>query len=125
MSELTHHITFDMVSKALDAAALRHQVLATNIANANVANFRPSAVEFETHLADARSELSRGQSISAASLAKASARVVQLPGEHGGVANLDLQAAQLAQNTLHYQALTRALSRQVGILSLAINEGRK
>jgi len=41
------------------------------------------------------------------------------------VANLDLQAAQLAENTVHYQALTRAISRQVGILSLAINEGRK
>ncbi len=44
--------SFVSVHKALDAAALRQQVISNNIANATTPGFKKSSVEFESHLRD-------------------------------------------------------------------------
>lgn len=126
MGDLTHGVTFDLVSRAMDAAALRHKVLAGNIANANTAGYRPATVEFESRLEAARRQLAAGGSVTSDVLGNAAPKVVtQDRDARTGVGSLDLQAARMAENTLHYEALARALTRHVSILGVAINEGRK
>ena len=38
---------------------------------------------------------------------------------------LDLEMVKLAQNTVHYQSLLRALDKRGAILGAAVNEGRR
>jgi flagellar basal-body rod protein FlgB len=52
--------TVDILKRSMDAAVLRRQVIADNIANADVPNFKRSVVNFEAALKRAlESELSR------------------------------------------------------------------
>jgi len=48
--------SFVSVHKALDAAALRQQVISNNIANATTPGFKKSTVEFEAYLRDVLNE---------------------------------------------------------------------
>lgn len=110
--------TVALTGLALDAAVMRHRAIAQNIANVNTPGYRPVEVSFESQVralqADAR------------------------PGSHELVAvrpqlrlaasdevSIDDQMAQLAQNTLHHQALLKALNKQFAIVSAAISEGRR
>lgn len=103
---------------ALDAASLRHQAIANNIANANSAGFVPLKVNFEEQLAFARGGMR--------SSVPASVRPF-IESDAGGAAkvSLDLEMVKLAQNTLHYQSLLTALEKRGAILSAAITEGRR
>lgn len=111
--------TSAVVSLALDAAALRQQAIAANIANANTPGYRPVRVRFEEHLS----------SLDPASLAGVRPTIEPEPlaGDpaSGSAVALDQEVARLSANTLHYQVLLRGLSRQLSILGAAINEGKR
>jgi flagellar basal-body rod protein FlgB len=122
LSELTG-VTGAMVKLALDAASLRHLVIANNIANANTPGYVPMRVEFEEHLAAAVRE-----SPSGAVLGRAAAPAV-VPDLQGldplqARVQLDVEAAQLAQNTVQYQALLRGLRGKLEMLQIAVNDGK-
>jgi flagellar basal-body rod protein FlgB len=104
---------------ALDGAALRHQAIAANIANASTPGHVPVKVDFEAALAQARDRLQAGADISTVS----SETPFQVVADDGGARGLDEQAAALASNVVHYQALLRGLSKRMAILALAVNEG--
>ena len=53
----TEAITVEMAKLALDAASLRHQAIAHNIANANSPGFAPVRVSFEDQLGAVRAAL--------------------------------------------------------------------
>jgi flagellar basal-body rod protein FlgB len=93
------------LSLALDAASLRHRVIAHNIANANTPGFAPLRVSFEQSFAAALQPVVARD---------ASARV-----------ELDVEVTLLAQNALHYQTALRGLSKYFAILSSAISEGKR
>ena len=112
-------ITQHLVSSALDAAALRHQAIALNIANANVPGARPVRVAFEQLLADLPARLASGGSVDTAEVPAALLTV------GAGEIAVDEEMAALSSNSLHYHALTRALSRHLGILALAVQDGRR
>lgn len=111
--------TLQLASRALDAAALRHQAFGLNIANANVTGARPVRVQFEQLLADIPARLAGGGRVSAAEVP--AARLVVGSGD----ISLDEEMTALSSNSLHYQALVRALSRHLGIVSLAVQDGRR
>ena len=117
-------ITTASLSLALDAATLRHQVIAANIANAGSAGFAPRRASFEAHLADNQ----RG----APGVTRPLAPELQVriepdltPGGQPRVVQVDAEVAALAENNLHYQALLRGLSRHLGILASAVTEGKR
>ena len=122
LTELTG-VTGSMIKLALDAASLRHLVIASNIANANTPGYVPVRVEFEEHLAAAARNGAYG-----ASLTRSVAPAI-VPDPQGfdplqARVQLDVEAAQLAQNTLQYQALLRGLRGRLDMLQMAIGEGR-
>jgi flagellar basal-body rod protein FlgB len=98
-----------MLQLALDAAALRHQAIAQNIANLHSADYVPLKVDFEARLAAAR----RPTLVAEQGVA---------PGPRPQ--DVDTELLKLSQNAIHYQALLRALGKQLAILGDAIDARR-
>jgi flagellar basal-body rod protein FlgB len=113
-------LTTQALTLALDAASLRHQVIAANIANANTPGHVPQRASFEA-LVEAGA---RGAAGPAAELR---AHLEPDPGARGLApgAAVDAEVAALARNTLHQQVLLRALQRHLEMLSSAVGEGRR
>jgi flagellar basal-body rod protein FlgB len=121
----TDQVTMALMVKALDAAALRHQAIAGNIANANSVGYRPLRVNFEEQLGFARQALARGgDPLTAADLANVRPLLEQgpLPPAGESAVMIDLEMVKLAQNTVQYQALLKGLNQRMSILATAINE---
>jgi flagellar basal-body rod protein FlgB len=123
----TEAITVDMVRLALDAASMRHLAIAHNIANVNTAGFAPARVNFEEQMDGLRSALQAGEPLRADMLA--GVRPVIQRGapslDADRTAMLDMQVSDMAQNTVQYEALLKALGKHMSILSSAIAEGKR
>jgi flagellar basal-body rod protein FlgB len=106
-----------IVTLALDAATLRQQVTASNIANAGIAGFQRSQVSFEEQLRGiaARLDLSPG------GIEALRPRVVS----DRGPAALDQDVTAMAGNAIHYQALLKALNAELDLMGLAASDGRR
>lgn len=113
-------VTTAALTAALDAASLRQQVLATNIANAGVPGRAAERVRFEAAWAEARD----GASAPGVALAGRTEPLLDAQGRPAAV-QLDREVAALAENTLHHQALVRGLNRHLGLLATAASEGKR
>lgn len=126
MTEGIEAVTLRALSLALDAASLRQQAVATNIANARTVGYVPQRVSFESQLADVRSGLRQNGRIDAFALSPVLPHLETAVGDNGiaGV-RLDVEAAEMARNAVHYQALVKGLSGHLAVLSMAASDGRK
>jgi len=129
MSQGIEALTTTTLSLALDAATLRHQVIAANIANAGSQGFVPQRVRFEAQIAQALQNNSRTDTHASASplAPRLNVRIepdLAADGRPRAV-QLDAEVAALSQNSLHYQALLRALNRQLSMLSTAVSDGKR
>lgn len=121
-------ITTKALGLALDAASMRQQAIAANIANANSVGYAPLTVNFEAQLADARRALESQGRLDAASLAGVQPRLDTLGLDASGrpaKVLLDVEVAELSRNAVQYQTLVKALNRHLALLSDAIGEGKK
>ncbi|HVE55122.1 MAG TPA: flagellar basal body protein [Ramlibacter sp.] len=127
MSESLEAVTATALRLALDAASLRQQAIATNIANAGTPGYVPLAVSFEDQLVDARRALGNHGRLDAASLSgvQPALRHLTAPGDVPKPTQLDVEAVGLAQNAVQYQALLKGLNRHYQILSAAVSDGKK
>lgn len=116
--------TVGLVSMALDATALRHQAIAQNIANANTPGYQRLGVSFESHLGALRNVVRQGGTPSLSSL-RDFRPALELVGAPGDAVSLDMEVAALSENTLQQQALLKVLNKHLGLLSTAINEGKR
>jgi flagellar basal-body rod protein FlgB len=123
MTEGVEGITASVLSLALDAAVLRQQAIASNIANANTAGYVRQTVSFDRQL----EALGAGRSDQArlARFAHARLRIEPVSPNVSGPVRLDVEVAQMAQNSVHYQTLLKGIERQYAILSTAISDGKK
>ncbi|HSW24914.1 MAG TPA: flagellar basal body rod protein FlgB [Burkholderiaceae bacterium] len=127
MTPTIESITTTALTLALDAASLRQQAISTNIANVNTPGYAPMAVSFEDQLEDAKQALQATGRLDAASLAGVRPVLHETTGA-GGIAPkvlLDVEAANLAQNAVHFQALLKGLSKHMALLSSATSDGKK
>jgi flagellar basal-body rod protein FlgB len=127
MNESIESITTAVLSLALDAASLRHQAIATNMANANTTGYVPLQISFEDQLQDARRALSNGGRLDTTALAGVQPLLLQATGISGMPAKilLDVEAANLAQNSVHFQALLKGLAKHYQVLSSAVSDGKR
>lgn len=127
MTQGIEAVTTAALALALDAASMRHQAIATNIANANTPGYAPLTVSFENQLEDARRALNTGGRLDATSLAGVQPGMEHAKGPGGLPAKLmlDVEAANLAQNSVHFQALLKGLNRHYQVLSAATSDGKK
>jgi len=121
-------LTLDLMTRALDAAAMRHTAYAKNVANVSIPDYQPLRVSFEEQLSLIRSDvLGRGNEGGAQrALANVEPRVEQnastFDSEDEKV-RLDSEVANMMQNAVWYQSLLAALNKSNGILRLAIRGG--
>jgi flagellar basal-body rod protein FlgB len=123
----TEAITVEMATLALDAASLRHQAIAHNIANAGTPGFAPVRVSFEEQLGAVRAALRDGAPVDHALLARVHPVMIRdtVAGGADRTAMLDMEVADMAQNTVQYEALLKALGKHLAILGSAVNEGKR
>ncbi len=125
--------------RALDAAALRHRVIAHNVANADTPGYRRQTLRFEEELAryltDGRGPtsptLAQTHPGHLAGLSQPPLPVPRLQEEAGTTwrpdgnnVDIDAEMAQLVENQLWYAALSQQLSRRYALLRTVAREGR-
>lgn len=113
-----------MLGLALDATHMRQQAIAQNIANVNTPGYRRISVNFEQRLANMSAELPRGAIPSANELSFLRPRISYAGGASSAV-QLDQEMALMSETVLHQQALLKALNKQLELIGLAINEGKR
>ncbi len=113
---------WQLLSQRLDACALRQAVYSANIANANVPDYVPLEVDFESQL----------QSVSGLLQGEAPGESDVIESLHPSVVassqdtvELDQQLALMSKNALQYQSLLGAFERSMGLLRMAVQEGKE
>jgi len=135
--------TLTNLERALDARALRHGILAGNLANANTPGFAPREVDFRAAMEQAGAArageipvpvpvagAASGEiPLAAADLrpAPAGSPVVAAPGASAGIdgnaVDVDRALTALAENALQYGATARAAGKKLAILRYAASDG--
>ena len=120
-------VTNAIVRMALDASVVRHSAISTNIANANTQGFTPLRVSFEDQLSTEKTALleRREGATELARLNSMQPRVELGDTSISGKVLIDREMVELSKNTLHYQALIKAMGKNTAILNMAINDGRQ
>jgi len=111
-------VTMANLSLALDAAAMRQQVIAANIANANVPGYVARTVTFEAVMSDAFAATPGTGSLQAHVAPRLDA--AGLPQ----AVQVDSEMAELSLNQLQYQTLVAGLNKHLSVLSAAIADGK-
>ncbi|NML42920.1 flagellar basal body protein [Ramlibacter sp. G-1-2-2] len=119
-------VTTATLAKALDAAALRHQAVSANVANANTEGWQALRLQFAAQLEDARDTLRERGSVNLQQVQALQPQLEADLDEAGApvAVQLDAQVTEMARNAVHYQALLQGLSRHFALLSAAAAEGR-
>lgn len=120
MADFSSHV--GVYSKALDLRAQRHQVLASNIANADTPQYKARDFEFSAAMANAMAGREVGGALTMATTARAhiagsgstGAAHLQFRTEtqsavDGNTVDMDVERAQIAENAIQYQILTQLI----------------
>ncbi|HEX7888061.1 MAG TPA: flagellar basal body protein [Ramlibacter sp.] len=120
-------LTTSALSAALDAASRRHAVIAGNIANANSEGYVPLRLQFDERIEEARQSLREQQWLAPGAIdaLRGSVGPIQDAAEAGTRTRLDAEMAELARNSVQFQALTQGLSRHLAMLALAAADGKR
>ena len=120
-------ITSAAVAMALDAASLRQQAIASNIANHATEGYVPLKLDFDAQMKEARRTLETSGHLDAAALQSVRLELTPALDANGQPVKVerDTEMASLARNAVQYQALVRGLSRHFSILSSAANDGKR
>ncbi len=120
-------ITTSALSAALDAAKRRQAAVAANIANANSTAYTPMHVSFGEQLAEAQAAFRQNGWLDPSHLEAIRGTLAELLDESGQPARvqLDAEMTELARNAVEFQTVAQALSRHLGMMALAVADGRK
>jgi flagellar basal-body rod protein FlgB len=118
--------TTALLGMAIDAAAMRQQALAQNIANANTPGYQRIGVNFEERVNALMEGNGRVRAASTSELQsfRPYFQIASAEGA-GNDVSLDTEVAAMSENTLHHQVLVKALSKHLALIGLAINEGKR
>jgi flagellar basal-body rod protein FlgB len=107
-----------LLSQVLDAAALRHRVIAQNVANVNTPGYRRREVVFEADLARA---LASADATGGVPHVKPHVVVADGPERaDGNTVDIDREMNDLARNALLYEAAAQIITNRVASQRAAI-----
>lgn len=138
LEQILNAPNFDYLSRGLEAANMRHEVISNNIANVNTPNFKRSAVNFEDLLVK---ELNIGDNQNKLKLVRTNDRhlPVGVSGNVHGVieednsttmrvdnnnVDIDKEMAGLAKNQLYYNAMSTQLGSYISKMKSVITSGQ-
>ncbi len=111
--------TSELLTEMIQGAALRHRILAGNIANVDTPGYQPKDASFSAALAEANRTSGAAQGpprIQATEVSEPDG----LARRDGNSVHLDRQMAKLAQNTLWHNSMLQMLSTRIALLKTAI-----
>lgn len=109
----------DVLTRVLDVAALRHEVIAHNVANINTPGYRRLEVRFDTALLEA---LAEGKGPPAVSGSPVVAPAEDVPTRlDGNSVDIDREMGDLAKNSLLMRVCTQLVAVQLGQMRSAIS----
>jgi len=132
----------DLLKEALNYRAIRQDMIASNIANADTPFYRPRDVRFEEMLQAKKEEKFHKQTNTLA-LAHTSKRHLSAPQENssleaqiffrdghmarndGNSVDLDVETSEMAKNSLMYNALVNGMKKQAGIFRAVLDYSNK
>lgn len=117
-----HSLTVDAVGLALDMAQRRAEIASRNVAFANVPGASMERPDF-ARANDLLSQVAHGHAMPGADLTSVDihATTTEAPREADGGISVDDQVADMALASAHFQALSEALNRQFGLMSMALS----
>ncbi len=122
MNKLDELLNFN--HQALNLRSQRQQVLASNIANADTPGFKARDFDFKSALAAAVAVPAQGAKAAAPAVGQPQPellyRSVIQPSIDGNTVDMDVERAQFAENTLHYEANITMLTHQIRMMIAAI-----
>lgn len=123
----------NVLAKSLDASSLRQKVLADNVANVDTPGFKRSDVDFQAALASALGE--QGQTLPLKETLQGHLPGVADSGSNivvkdqstafrndGNNVDIDKEMSNVAENGLYYNSTTQAISSQLALLRMVIQE---
>ena len=123
MASLEQHIS--VLSQAMDLRTQRHQVLASNIANADTPNYKARDFGFEAAMQNAIAGRSHASGVvlertmsghmlggGASGPAALQFRTETQSAVDGNTVDMDVERAQIAENAMQYQILTQLISEK-------------
>ncbi|MDK2945269.1 flagellar basal body rod protein FlgB [Geotoga petraea] len=125
-------INFDILPKAMDASLKKQQAIAQNIANYNTPNYKRKTISFEEELSKAvdnkdqlKLKTNKEQHLNnTLSLEKVQAKEVTQDEtsirNDGNNVDIDAEVADMVQNTLKYNGLTRMMTYAINRYNTAI-----
>lgn len=119
--------TATVLSKTLDAAAVRQKTIANNIANIETPGYKRRYVQFEDQLKAALENGDKHQIARSLSRMQPSQQTdTASPGRpDGNNVNIDAEIANLAKVGLTHRAATVLLEGKIAMLRAAISEGKR
>jgi flagellar basal-body rod protein FlgB len=107
-----------MLTKVLDATALRHRVIAHNLANVNTPQFHRQYVDFEAELADA---VKKGGAEGVANMQLA-VKTDNVSPERwdGNNVQLETELSTISENSLQYQTAMQILNIRMQLQRMGI-----
>lgn len=130
----------DATIMALEASAnLRmraHEVHASNIANANVPDFKARRIDFDARMREALDGMENGtERTMIAREAQAAERLAQVEPDiyedplarqsgDGNTVNMEREQTELAKNTIAYEAALQLIAKKFAMNKLALEGGR-
>lgn len=126
--DLLHNLTDRVAAGALDGLAARQRAISNNIANVDTPGFQPGEVSFEDQLRTARQRAERtpggAEQPFSLNLDAQTQPGSSIRSDGNGV-SIDREVVRMAETTLTYEGLTRALKLRGEIMRSAISEGKK
>ena len=119
--------SYNLIRSALDASALRKNVISNNIANINTKGYKRHDVKFEDFLDNSALSLKRTKENHLPSLnQKAQVYVDSSTSlrEDGNNVDLEIEKTNQAANTLMYNALITQLNGKLSLQNYIISGGR-
>lgn len=120
MADIQSHV--EVYSKAIGLRTQRHQVLASNIANADTPNYKAQDFDFRSAMESAVAGRATGAALALSTTSSShlsggggnSGVRLQYRGEtqsavDGNTVDMDVERAQIAENALQYQILTQLI----------------
>lgn len=121
MNKLDELLNFN--HHALNLRSQRQQVLASNIANADTPGYKARDFDFKSALATAVAQPAATQPAGGAAPAPQPEllyRSVIQPSIDGNTVDMDVERAQFAENTVHYEANITMLTHQIRMMLAAL-----
>jgi len=122
MVGLFRDTAYRALNAGLDAAALRHQVIAHNIANVDTPEFKASDVSFEAQLREALTTAGDD----GFELDGVAPLIYRIPASRfrndGNTVDIEFEAVKLSQNTERYNAIAEMVRRRLAMLRRVVSD---